>query len=320
MTACVLGPLCRHTGTVQHTSVFTRAPFASNQPVRQGRTLPQHVISSCVIAVCLHFSRHLCHRCLPSLQSSPVSSLSAFTSVVTCVIAVCLHFSRHLCHRCLPSPQLLTDLLLLSIAAFRFHDNHGKRVVLSNDQQTAKFPSDYFGWGIVMSRDPMEVNKLYEVQITKRCNEWRLLCMGVVTSSPESLTLPHRARGWQIAETVYGNWFADHGDWSRSDIEMALWNFPVNSRFGLRIDSSRRLHLHVDGIDCLVVPCRPLPDKCWAMWDLDCDNSEIKSLPVRDVGQMERSSQHEARACSLLVDVMEESGDNDKINRKSDSG
>ncbi|XP_070174152.1 E3 ubiquitin/ISG15 ligase TRIM25-like [Littorina saxatilis] len=46
---------------------------------------------------------------------------------------------------------------------FSFHDNHGKRVELSNDRQTAEYQGHPFDDGIVMSRDFVEVKKLYEV-------------------------------------------------------------------------------------------------------------------------------------------------------------
>ena len=44
-----------------------------------------------------------------------------------------------------------------------FHDNHGKAIVLSNNNKTAKGTGGA-GWnGIVVLRDPMAVNMLYEV-------------------------------------------------------------------------------------------------------------------------------------------------------------
>ncbi len=47
--------------------------------------------------------------------------------------------------------------------AFRFHDNHGKHIVLSDDNQTAeRTATDYNG--IVLSRDPMVENTVYEVK------------------------------------------------------------------------------------------------------------------------------------------------------------
>ena len=45
----------------------------------------------------------------------------------------------------------------------RFHDNCGKKIQLSNNYQTAQRTSPDKGHGIVMSRDPMLTNLLYEV-------------------------------------------------------------------------------------------------------------------------------------------------------------
>ncbi|XP_070175060.1 tripartite motif-containing protein 3-like [Littorina saxatilis] len=143
--------------------------------------------------------------------------------------------------------------------AFRFHDNHGKKVVLSNDQKTAEFRGDFGdGGGYVMSRDPMEVNKLNEVQLTK-IYKGMAICVGVVTSSPDSLTLPDVAGGWKNAVTVYHDGFFDHGDWSppicvrcqtETYIAQALCGLPANSRVGVSVDRhNRRLHVHVNGDD-----------------------------------------------------------------------
>lgn len=50
--------------------------------------------------------------------------------------------------------------------SFRFHDNHGKNIVLSHDSRTAERREDCGDGGqcIVISRDPMEVNKVYKVR------------------------------------------------------------------------------------------------------------------------------------------------------------
>ena len=46
--------------------------------------------------------------------------------------------------------------------AFSFHDNHGTGIVLSDDKQTAERTAGS-GTGIVLSRDPMVENTVYEV-------------------------------------------------------------------------------------------------------------------------------------------------------------
>ena len=46
--------------------------------------------------------------------------------------------------------------------AFSFHDNHSTCIVLSDDKQTAERTADSED-GIVLSRDPMVENTVYEV-------------------------------------------------------------------------------------------------------------------------------------------------------------
>ena len=46
--------------------------------------------------------------------------------------------------------------------AFSFHDNHGTGIVLSDDKQTAERTVDFYN-GIVLLRDPMVENTVYEV-------------------------------------------------------------------------------------------------------------------------------------------------------------
>ena len=52
--------------------------------------------------------------------------------------------------------------LFVQATAFSFHDNHGTRIVLNDDKQTAERTADSWD-GIVMSRDPMVENTVYEV-------------------------------------------------------------------------------------------------------------------------------------------------------------
>ena len=47
--------------------------------------------------------------------------------------------------------------------AFSFHDNHGTGILLSDDKQTAERTADFYN-GIVLSRDPMVENTVYEVK------------------------------------------------------------------------------------------------------------------------------------------------------------
>ncbi|XP_070175461.1 neuralized-like protein 4 [Littorina saxatilis] len=108
---------------------------------------------------------------------------------------------------------------------------------------------------------------------------WTLM-VGVVTTSTDGLTLPSQAYGCRRAVVVERDRFSDHGSETLADIGRPLYNLPVDSRVGVSLDPSRRLHLHVNGVDQGVVPCQPLPDPCWAMWDLDSTYTMVKACPV----------------------------------------
>ncbi|KAK7092792.1 hypothetical protein V1264_008484 [Littorina saxatilis] len=122
------------------------------------------------------------------------------------------------------------------------------------------------------------------------------LYVGAVTEYPDSLTVPRVAWGWESAVVVYTSNFTDRGNTvtdgtsrqdhtrkgknTNSDIGKALENLPLYSRVGVGLDTSRRLHLHVNGADQGIVPHLSLSGPCWAMWQLTDDKSEFKTLPV----------------------------------------
>ena len=60
------------------------------------------------------------------------------------------------------------------LAVFGFHDNRGSQIALSDNQQTAERAGskgvDNARDGIVVSRDPMQVNRLYEVSLSQVVN------------------------------------------------------------------------------------------------------------------------------------------------------
>ena len=68
------------------------------------------------------------------------------------------------------SNSYCTPIFQFQPAVFAFHDNHGTRIVLSNNQRTAKRTDGKSSGtnGIVMSRDTMQVNHLYEVSCRKK--------------------------------------------------------------------------------------------------------------------------------------------------------
>ena len=58
---------------------------------------------------------------------------------------------------------IFIDLLTDQKVSLSFHDNCGKKIRLTNNHQTAQRTSSDKGDGIVMSRDPMLTDMLYQV-------------------------------------------------------------------------------------------------------------------------------------------------------------
>nr|KAG5707953.1 hypothetical protein BaRGS_025091 [Batillaria attramentaria] len=88
---------------------------------------------------------------------------------------------------------------------FRFHTNHGKNIVLSDDQRSAERVRGDEG-GIVLSSDPMMVNTLYEVQIVQKEKGHFLAFfpIGVTNEDPATLTLPEDSWNWKSAFVIHG--------------------------------------------------------------------------------------------------------------------
>ena len=64
----------------------------------------------------------------------------------------------------------------------RFHDNCGKNITLSNNNQTAQWTllHEYDEWdGVVMSHDPMLTDMLYQVSETLSVSVCLCLCLSV---------------------------------------------------------------------------------------------------------------------------------------------
>ncbi|KAK7094732.1 E3 ubiquitin-protein ligase Midline-1-like isoform X2 [Littorina saxatilis] len=165
---------------------------------------------------------------------------------------------------------------------FRFHDNHGENIVLSNHQLTAERKSGTLCGGVVMSRDPMEINVVYEVLIHETDNTEHSVntFLGAVCESPASVTLP------------CGSWFLTcgvvvrpavvwvHGSQTDTNQFSALHDVTAGSRVGVGLDTVRCLHVFMDGKDLGVVKGAPsLAQHCYALFDLGYRLKKVTSLP-----------------------------------------
>nr|KAG5690243.1 hypothetical protein BaRGS_026695 [Batillaria attramentaria] len=86
---------------------------------------------------------------------------------------------------------------------WRFHTNHGKNIVLSNNQQTAERVRKYDD-AIVISSEAMTTNTLYEVRLdaVEGDTTFSILVFGVTVGDPATLTLPSGPGGWTQAVVI----------------------------------------------------------------------------------------------------------------------
>ncbi|XP_070176396.1 E3 ubiquitin-protein ligase TRIM56-like [Littorina saxatilis] len=178
-----------------------------------------------------------------------------------------------------------TDIIALvkpQPEVFRFHDNHGKNIVLSNDQLTTERKSGTEGYGTVMSRDPMEINVVYEVLIDETDNTKRgnFTYLGAVCESPASVTLPYGSWLLTCGVVVYPDAVWIHGSMTYTNQFSALHDVTAGSRVGVGLDTDRYLHVFMDGKDLGVVPGAPsLTQHCYALFDLGYRFKKVTSLP-----------------------------------------
>ncbi|XP_070200616.1 E3 ubiquitin-protein ligase TRIM56-like isoform X2 [Littorina saxatilis] len=169
--------------------------------------------------------------------------------------------------------------------SFSFHDNHGKNIVLSNNKQTAERTREN-AYAIVMSRDPMQVGVLYEVQIDKWDDSCgadidESLILGVVTQRPDTLTLPKWSGELLPAAVVLSSRVIHCGSTAHksSTIGSVLPSLRAGNRVGVAVDSSHGVHLYVDGKDQGVFS-PDLPQPCYALFDVSDYTRKVTTLPL----------------------------------------
>ncbi|KAK7094667.1 tripartite motif-containing protein 2-like [Littorina saxatilis] len=168
------------------------------------------------------------------------------------------------------------------VPMLRFHDNHGKNLTLSNDDRTAELIENHITYGVVMSRDPMMSGMLYQVQINEIDIDYTDTYLGVVTMSPDTLTLPDTFTDPHPAALCVGSdRFLVFGD-TKGEEWSVLDELAAGSKVGLAVDTDRSLHLYVDGKHQGVV-APDIPTPCYFMFDMNSRCTKVTALPVTSV-------------------------------------
>ncbi|KAL8612801.1 hypothetical protein ACOMHN_033471 [Nucella lapillus] len=154
------------------------------------------------------------------------------------------------------------------LPVLRFHERTGDKIKLTNDGKTAEKTDKGQGDGVVVSRDPMVTNRLYELKIDAIDSIYRYTCVGVVSCSPDTFHIPDFALGSYSSSVLCVRDGAGRAFGQELNKKWpALDKIAEGSRLGLVLDSSRSLHLHVNGHDQGVITSG-LPHPCYFMFDL----------------------------------------------------
>ncbi|XP_076455151.1 E3 ubiquitin-protein ligase TRIM56-like isoform X1 [Babylonia areolata] len=170
------------------------------------------------------------------------------------------------------------------VTTWNFHGNHGKNVVLSNNDQTADrvtTPS----YGIVMSREQMEVNTLYQVEMNEVLSKWNYQynMLGVAVQAPDTISLPcHVYSGPSFAILIDSRRVLNRGSGTQSSLGAPLRHVRAGSRVGLLLDMKRDVHLYLDGRD-LGVFTSAVPEPCFFLMDLRACWKKVTTLPLEPV-------------------------------------
>lgn len=165
---------------------------------------------------------------------------------------------------------------------FRFHSTHGKNVLLSNENLTAKRTSSY-DHGTVFSHKPLGRQQLFEVRIdVLNCHWTSSIKIGVVGLSPNNISLPANAccmrrSTWIVQEdAVFHN-----SKKIRGKLKFNLDNIKEGRSIGVLVDADNNLHLFLDKQDMGVV-VQDVPSHCYAVVDLygQCQQISVVSEDI----------------------------------------
>ncbi|XP_070205378.1 uncharacterized protein [Littorina saxatilis] len=166
---------------------------------------------------------------------------------------------------------------------WRFHTNHGKNIVLSNDGLTAGKVKGLNN-GIVVADQPMVPDVLYEVQLDKVDKKFiGYLPCGVVLTDPDHLRLADTAySGWGSEVVVISHAVYNRGHVENKNLNDATLDLSEGTRVGVMVTTKAELHLWVNGSDRGVI-ATTVPTPCFAFFELFCRYNKVSVCPPRHV-------------------------------------
>ncbi|XP_025114420.1 E3 ubiquitin-protein ligase TRIM33-like [Pomacea canaliculata] len=131
-----------------------------------------------------------------------------------------------------------------------FHDNCGKNIRLTNGNRTAeKTEPSTFGNGVVVSRDPMVPNVLYEVRVDSVTGCYKELSLGVTRISPAHLPVTRWSADLKDSVIIMPGLVIRQRERVPLPLANKLNRLKVGSQVGVMVTSSNDLHLYINGQD-----------------------------------------------------------------------
>ncbi|XP_025114405.1 E3 ubiquitin-protein ligase TRIM33-like isoform X2 [Pomacea canaliculata] len=161
-----------------------------------------------------------------------------------------------------------------------FHDNCGTNIRLTNGNRTAeKTELNMIGDGVVVSRDPMLANVLYEVRVDAGKNRYKKLSLGVTRISPAHLTVKEWSEDLKDSVIIMPGHIFHQRKRVPTPLTKELGRLKVGSRVGVLVTSSNELHLYINGQD-LGVAANNVTQPWFAVFDIGSLVSKVTALPT----------------------------------------
>nr|XP_006813437.1 PREDICTED: neuralized-like protein 4-like [Saccoglossus kowalevskii] len=156
-------------------------------------------------------------------------------------------------------------------ASQAFHSRTGSLVTLSNGNRTAQrnHPTQEFNNGIVISKDPLRDNEIFEVIIDKKVNSWSgSIEIGVSTQDPAHLDFPTSATSLREGAWIMsGCSILRDGRSVMDEYGRDLDQLNQGDRVGVQRTLNGELHIYIKGVDqgCAA---KGLPASVYAVVDM----------------------------------------------------
>ncbi|XP_025114397.1 E3 ubiquitin-protein ligase TRIM33-like isoform X2 [Pomacea canaliculata] len=161
-----------------------------------------------------------------------------------------------------------------------FHDNCGSNIRLTNGNRTAeKIDRSAYNNGVVMSRDPMLFDVLYEVRVDAARGGYNELIVGVTRSSPAHVFVTKYASDLPDSVIIGPGEVSYQQTCVQIPLGVDLKRLDVGSRVGLLVTSSNDLHLYIDGQDEGVV-AKNVTQPWFAVFAIGGSVHKVTALPI----------------------------------------